>query len=74
MTTYAFEFDNKIITFTNKDTMLFCANIQVGRKFKDLTDKVVLIKVDVEDRVIEEHQIHNKSFDDVIGDYYDTLN
>lgn len=27
MTTYAFEFDNKIITFTNKDTMLFCVNI-----------------------------------------------
>ena len=74
MTTYAFEFDNKIITFTNKDTMLFCSNIQVGRKYKDLTDKVITIKVDVCDTLIEETHINNKSFDDVLGDYYDTLN
>lgn len=55
--TYALEIGNKIYTFTNRSTLEFCTDVQVRKEYRDLKDKIVIIKIDVDDIVKEEHTI-----------------
>ena len=62
---YALDFDNKITTYKNYDTFLFCSRIQVQRKYPNLYNKIVTATIEVTEQI--------EDYENSITDYEGTV-